>query len=341
MPRAWVWLQLFSGWMPVWALYSAVIFTMHQPVTLHAATSAGARATLPAALLGLLVHRLATRVPWPGQFRATFALMHVGAAIAYAATWILATALIEGVLHGHASFLAGRAATPFFLLGLWLYMTVAGVSYAIEATERAGRAEAATVKMQLSALRSQLHPHFLFNALHTVVQLIPTDPALAADAAEQVAMLLRTTVEDDRDLVPLRDEWAFVARYLELERIRFGDRLRLHTAIDDALLDVLVPSFALQTLVENAVRHGAAPRVAPTDITVSAAGTRSSVTLCVQDTGDGASSVHSNGSGTGLSRLRERLAALYDAGAELTVETSAGKGFSATLVIPRAEQHAE
>lgn len=337
MPRAWVWLQLFSGWMPVWALYSAVIFTMHQPVTVRAASFAGARATLPAALLGLLVHRLATRVPWPRRFRVTFALMHVVAAAAYAATWILATALIEAALHGHASFMFGRAAMPFFLLGLWLYMTVAGVSYAIEATERAGRAEAATVKMQLSALRSQLHPHFLFNALHTVVQLIPIEPARAADAAEQVAMLLRTTVEDDRDLVPLRDEWAFVARYLDLERIRFDDRLRLHTTIDDALLDALVPSFALQTLVENAVRHGAAPRVAPTDITVNAAGTRSSIILSVHDTGDGASSAHANNSGTGLSRLRERLAALYDARATLTIETGAGQGFTATLVIPRGE----
>ncbi|MDQ2952977.1 MAG: histidine kinase, partial [Chloroflexota bacterium] len=291
---------------------------------------------LPAALLGLLVHRLASRFPWPQRFRLSFVLMHVGAAAVYAMGWMLAASVVESVVHWRLALYVGAGMLPFLIFGVWLYVMVAGISYAIEATERAAHAEAATARMQLAALRAQLHPQFLFNALHTVVQLIPTDPARAADAAEQVALLLRTALEEDRDLVPLRDEWAFVSRYLDIERIRFGDRLRLRIEIPAELLGAPVPSFALQTLVENAVRHGAAPRIDPTLITVTATGTAAAVTLRVHDSGNGSVAVHTNGNGTGLARLRERLAALYGGAARLGLETGPTGGFAATLVIPRS-----
>ena len=335
MPRAWVWLQVLSGWLPVWALYTALIVVMHRPPSVASAALAGARTILPAALLGVLVHRLATRVPWPRRFRLSFALMHLVAAPLYALAWVLASSAVESVVRRQPALYLGAGLLPFLVLGVWLYVMVAGISYAIEATERAARAEATTARMQLAALRSQLHPHFLFNALHTVVHLIPTEPARAADATEQVAMLLRTTLEEDRDLVSLRDEWAFVSRYLDLERIRFGDRLRVRAEIADELLGAPVPSFALQTLVENAVRHGAAPRVEPTEITVTATGTPAAVTLRVHDTGSGASPDQTSGAGTGLARLRERLAALYGGAARLLLETGPAGGFAATLVIPR------
>src|SRR4026208_1160253 len=99
---------------------------------------------------------------------------------------------------------------------------VSGVVYASEATERASKAEAIAARSQLAALRAQLNPHFLFNALHTVVQLMPVDPKGASRAAEQLAGLLRVTLEQDRDLVLLAEEWSFVEKYLELESLRFG-----------------------------------------------------------------------------------------------------------------------
>ncbi|MDB4899972.1 MAG: sensor protein lytS [Gemmatimonadetes bacterium] len=338
MPRAWVWLQVLSGWLPVWALYTALIVAMHQPVTLAHAGFIGVRAILPAALLGVFVHRLAAHVPWPQRSRLSFALLHLGAAAGYAVGWMLLVSVVESIIRWQVVLYAGAGIAPFLVLGVWLYVIVAGISDAIEATERAARAEATTARMQLAALRAQLHPHFLFNALHTVVQLIPTEPTRAADAAEQVALLLRTTVEEDRDIVSLQDEWSFVSRYLDLERIRFGDRLRVHADIAGDLLATPVPSFALQTLVENAVRHGAAPRVAPTDITVTATGTDALVRLRVHDTGDGASTAQTSAGGTGLSRLRERLAALYGGTAKLLLETGPAGGFAATLVIPRAAE---
>lgn len=217
---------------------------------------------------------------------------------------------------------------------MWLYVIVAGVTYAAQAAERAARIEAIAARSQLAALRAQLNPHFLFNALHTVVQLIPSEPRRAAHAAEQIAALLRTTIEADRDIVPLGEEWAFVERYLDIERIRFGDRLQVEADLSDAARGALLPSFAVQTLVENAVRHGAAPQVEPTTIAVQGRTTGGMLTVTVRDTGAGATAAAIAAGGTGLARLRERLAALYGGRARLEWTTEPGRGFTATLVLP-------
>jgi LytS/YehU family sensor histidine kinase len=216
---------------------------------------------------------------------------------------------------------------------------IAGVSYASSATERAAMAEANAARAQLAALRSHLHPHFLFNTLHTVVHLIPREPTRAADAAVELAGLLRTTIEEDRDLVPLDDEVAFIERYLAIERIRFGDRLRIETELSPEARRTLVPSFAVQTLVENAVRHGATPRVEPTTIRISGSLSRVTLTVSVRDDGAGATADQLNASarGTGLTRLRERLAVLYRGAASLAVEAHAdgpARGVRVTLIVP-------
>jgi signal transduction histidine kinase len=337
MPRRWVWLQLIIGWLPVWALYGTLIVTAHPNTTLAQAAFSALRAIAVAALLGLLVQRLIDRLAWPHPLRAGFVAVHLVAAVAYAAAWMHLLVVVEHVAHGHGPFIAGVGAIPFLVLGVWFYIMVAGVSYASRATERAARAEAMAARSQLAALRSQLNPHFLFNALHTVVQLIPRAPRQAAEAAEQIAGVLRTTIEEDRDVVPLAEECAFVERYLDIERIRFGDRLQVKVEVTPDAAGASLPCFALQALVENAVRHGAAPREEPTTITVAGRVTADQLILSVHDTGAGASpEAMAGGSGTGLQRLRERLAVLYGARARLDLETGAQGGFTATLVIPRS-----
>jgi LytS/YehU family sensor histidine kinase len=134
-------------------------------------------------------------------------------------------------------------------------------------------------------------------------------------------------------MVSLRDEWDFVQRYLDIERIRFGERLEVIADIRPDTLDTLIPTFSVQTLVENAVRHGAAPRVEPTTIRVSAARDGGRITVRVSDDGAGAGAVAGT-SGTGLSRLRERLAALYGTRAQLDISTVPAAGFTAVLVVP-------
>lgn len=264
-------------------------------------------------------------------------LVHLAAAAAYALAWVASVSIVESLAHWHLAIVVGPGFTPFFVLGVWLYVMVAGVAYSQEATERVARAEAAAARAQLAALRSQLHPHFIFNALHTVVQLIPREPARAADAAEQVAQLLRTVLEEDRDVVGLDDELRFVERYLNIERIRFGERLDVQLEIESEARSASLPSFSLQTLVENAVQHGAAPRVETTHIVIAASVSADVLTLVVRDDGAGAAaSSLVSGDGTGLSRLRERLAALYSGSASLAIDTPASGGFTATVRLPRS-----
>ncbi|HEU5217898.1 MAG TPA: histidine kinase [Gemmatimonadales bacterium] len=344
MARPWVWLQLILGWLPVWGIFVILVLTNHADTSFAGAALIGARAIGCAALLGLLVHRFTERVPWPQPVRVSFVATHLLAAVVFAASWFALTATVEALWMG--AFRDGNRilvlhiwASRYLVLGVWLYVIVAGVTYANQAAARAARAEALAARSQLAALKAQLNPHFLFNALHTVVHLIPLEPLRAAQAAEQLAGLLRTTIEEDRDLVTLAEERVFVERYLEIERIRFGDRLRVDIRTDPGAEAALLPCFALQTLVENAVRHGAAPRVEPTGITIEARLEPGVLRLSVLDTGAGATPVQVAGGGTGLSRLRERLAALYGSAARLEAGPGTAGGFFATLRIPQPARH--
>lgn len=337
MSRRVVWLQLLIGWLPVWGLFTILIVTVHVGVSLHSAALIALRMIVAAALLGLAVQRITDRLPWPQRVRLSFVVTHVGLAALYAVAFVALNSVIESVLRGAAVLAVGNGLAPFLAVGVWLYVMIAGVSYTSVATERAARAEGHAARSQLAALRSQLQPHFLFNALHTVVQLIPREPATAARAAEQLAGLLRRTIEEDRDVVPASEELSFVERYLALERLRFGDRLQVHVDVSPAARDAMIPLFAIQTLVENAVRHGAAPRIEATDITITGQRGAHSYTFTVRDTGAGATDAEIHGAaGTGLRRLRDRLHALYGGAARLDLTSNPARqdGFLASLVLP-------
>jgi two-component system, LytTR family, sensor kinase len=293
-----------------------------------------ARISTGLALL-LVVWQLAHRLPWPRPFRPGFALTHLAAAPVFAFTWLLLSKSLGALVTSGRIPLDGERWEEYLTIGIVFYLFVSGTAYAVEAMRRAARAEALAARTQLAALRAQLHPHFLFNALHTIVQLIPAQPARATEAAELVADLLRTAVDEQRDEVTLEDEWRFVSRYLAVEQIRFGDRLAIRSGIAAELLEERVPSFALQTLVENAVRHGAAPRVAPTEIVVSAVGGAADLTLTVRNSGDRAPATNGTGAGTGLARLRERLAVLYGGASRLVCRPLEEGGFEAMLTVPR------
>lgn len=335
-----MWLQLLIGWVPIWALFAILIGTQHDVPFWRSALFA-ARMIAAAAVLGLAVHRLVDRFPWPHPFRIRFIALHVLGALAYSVAFLTLNSLIESLVRGRLAVVVGPGVFPFLITGMWLYLTIVGVSYTTRATERAARAEAAATKSQLAALRSQLNPHFLFNALHSIVHLIPRDPSRAAQAAEQLGGLLRETIEERRDLVPLAEELAFVDRYLHLQRLRFGDRLVSEVRVDDAAQDELVPSFALLTLVENAVRHGAERREGVTRLSIAAPEYPDRLMLVVHDTSangeraDGSDVTEPDRNGTGLQRLRERLAVLYGNRAQLTAAPDAAGGFTASLSIPR------
>jgi LytS/YehU family sensor histidine kinase len=351
MRRSLVWLQIIIGWLPIWALYTLLITAVHTGTRSHVAALIALRMVVAAAILGIGVQRLTERYPWPHPFRVSFVALHTVGAAAYSVAFLLLNSVIESlvrqssfitVMHGEG--VAGTifisnvpGAVAFMMSGVWMYVMITGVSYATRATERAALAEAEASRAQLSALRSQLNPHFLFNALHTIVQLIPRQPDRAAQAAEQLGALLRDTIEEDRDLVSFAEERAFVERYLAVQRLRFGDRLQVRIDVTPEADDALVPSFALLTLVENAVRHGAEPNVDATEIVVHGSTTRDSLVLTVEDSGVGGANDGAVTNGTGLKRLRERLVALYDSRARLETTSRDPRGFLASLTIPRVE----
>lgn len=335
MPRVWIWVQLFIGWLPVWVLFTLLMVSAHHISVEHAGLIA-LRMIVAAAVLGIAVYRFTARLHWPHPFRLLFVVQHLVAAGLYSMAWLVFNSLLESIVRQRIVLEVGPGLGPYLVTGVWLYVMIAGVAYASHAAARAAHTAALEARTRLAALRAQMHPHFLFNALHTVVQLIPVDPRGAARAAEQLAGALRITIEEQRDQVHLRDEWDFVNRYLEIEGIRFGDRLRVRAHLDATVMNCIVPTFSLQTLVENAVRHAAAPRVERTDIEISATLADQTLTLVVSDNGPGADPAEiEHGAGTGLRRLRERLSWLYGSGARLELSNASEAGFTACLRIPQ------
>jgi LytS/YehU family sensor histidine kinase len=243
------------------------------------------------------------------------------------------TSLIEDM----APFLEWR-----LLTGLWLYGLVAGVAYAIrirqalaEQQRAAAEARALAVQAQLDSLRARLNPHFLFNALHALSGLIHQDPARADDALERIGTLLRRTLATDGVRpVPLRDEWDFASEYLDLERLRLGDRLTLATSIAADTEDCLIPSFTIQPLVENAVQHAVAPRLEGATITVETSRANGRLRIRVSDDGPGLGTHHAESDGHGLDLLRRRLSAFYGDRARLTLTERRAAGCDAVVELP-------
>lgn len=210
-----------------------------------------------------------------------------------------------------------------------------------EQSLRAERLREDLAVAQLRALQSQLNPHFLFNVLNSVVTLIDNDPAAAQRMVVRLSDLLRSTLGAwEAQEVPLDEELRFTEQYLEIERVRFRDRLRVEWAVECEGAP-LVPAFGLQPLVENAIVHGVAPRVNGGSVAIGAARRGESLVLTVADSGEGprASSARS-GAGVGLANLRSRLAELYGAAARLDLESEASGLTRATLVLPWREQAA-
>ena len=190
---------------------------------------------------------------------------------------------------------------------------------------------------QLGALRMQLNPHFLFNSLNAVAGMVrEQDTNGAVRAIALLSGLLRGLLDGTRkDEVTLRAELEFVGQYLELERVRFSDRLRVEVEVGDDAWDALVPNLLLQPLVENAIRHGIARRAAAGRLRIAATRSESTLVVEVKDDGPGLSATSSStGTGVGLANTRQRLEQLYGGRGILTVRNSPGGGVVVRVVVP-------
>ena len=190
-----------------------------------------------------------------------------------------------------------------------------------------------TYEANLTALRSQINPHFLFNTLNSITELVHESADLAEQAVEKLAFILRfTTKKSSEQFLPLQEEMSLIRTYLELEQIRFGTRLETEIEIEEKAKDVLVPSFILQTLVENCIKHGIAKIMYPGFISVKARREESFLVCEVYDNGPGidVSRIYQS---TGLSNSISRLEKLYDMKDLLQFENT-GEGTRVTMRIP-------
>ena len=187
---------------------------------------------------------------------------------------------------------------------------------------------------ELKALRTQVDPHFLFNTLNTIADLIGTNPLQAERMTERLAECFRYALsKHSRDLSTLDEELDFARQYLEIEQARFGDRLRVQLSRGDAIGSEAVPSLLLQPLLENAIRHGLAPVREGGCVSVQAHREGERLHLCVEDDGVGLRA--DMRAGVGLQNVQERLRTMYAQAAEFLIGARPdGRGTRITMVIP-------
>jgi two-component system, LytTR family, sensor kinase len=198
-----------------------------------------------------------------------------------------------------------------------------------------------TAEAELKALRAQVNPHFLFNALTTIGYLIETAPPRALNTLMQLTALLRGVLRSEGEFTTLGRELELVEHYLKIEHERFEERLRVRIDVPPSLRAVRIPTLVLQPLVENAIKHGVAPSSSGGDVEVSAAATGSQLRLTVRNTGTPlhAAVPRHIGERVGVDNVRRRLAVHYGAAAALTLAAEAGGATVAQIVMPVADQH--
>jgi len=293
------------------------------------------------------VYALVRRAPLPSR-RALPWLIHALACVgtgALAACWV---ALLESTLdpwlepHGPPRFIdVWQGNFMGSLLGdLILYSGILALRAIFEARERLARQEADSARLnamlaqaQLAALRLQLEPHFMFNSLNAITGLIREgrhDEAVTM-IVSMGELLRRVTDRSERQLVALEEEAAFLGTYLDIQGVRFAERLRCRLDIPEDLKNARVPDLILQPLVENAIKHGISRQVKGGEVRVSATCDGSVLTLNVYN--DGPALQEDYRPGVGLNNARRRLAALYGEASALTLRNQAD-GVLASISLP-------
>ena len=298
------------------------------------------------ALATLVIFALARRFPLErGRMRRSVAVHLVGAAVlslARVAVLVEASRRVEWLDHRPFEIQFWRAFHQYVLY----YVLLLGIAHAVLYYERyrerqraAERLAASLTEARLQALKMQLQPHFLFNTLNAISALIPAEAKPARRMVAHLGDLLRAALEhEETQEVTLREELAFLQPYLEIEQARLEDRLTVVMQIAPETMDARVPHLVLQPLVENAIRHGIAPRIRPGRVEISASRGADGrfLHLEVRDDGPGADRQGQAGTrkGVGLSNIRSRLEQLYDGEHRFELENHPQGGAVVRLSLP-------
>jgi two-component system LytT family sensor kinase len=207
------------------------------------------------------------------------------------------------------------------------------------------------MEARLDALQRQINPHFLFNTLNSIASLVRSRPELAREMIVKLANILRVLLKHREAFVPFSDELAFTDDYLDIEVVRFGEKLRVVKEIAEDTLPIVVPSMLLQPLIENSIKHGLEPRISGGTVTLrSRILSDGRLLLEVEDDGIGMETEReaeeslsseslraANGNGIGMRNVRERMEVLYGNQAEVEIVSRPGRGTKVTLVMPILE----
>jgi len=194
------------------------------------------------------------------------------------------------------------------------------------------------LKARMDALTSQINPHFLFNTLNTVSSLIRFDPDMARGVVVKLSNILRRLLRKHETFVPLHEELEFIDDYLGIEEIRFGrDKLQIFKEIDEETLDAFIPSMLLQPIIENAIKHGLAPRLEGGEIHLRTRRHDGRLLIDIEDNGIGISPQRLRevyGGGIGISNVHERLRLLYGEQFKMDIRSQEGEGTQIHIEIP-------
>ena len=292
---------------------------------------------------------LAFRFTIAGAARARTLVLHSAASVVLAVVHGTLFALLYpplmGMPFGLARQLRGAPSIliAFLLANLLTYWGVVGICWTMQAVKlsrerelRSSQLEAQLAGARLERLQTQLHPHFLFNALNSVLPLVFRDREAAALTISRLEELLRRSLEADAaQLVPLSRELEFLEMYLEIQKTRFQDRLRVAFDVPPELATARVPNLILQPIVENAIKHGVSAQPGAGSVEISARRRNGMLVLTVRDDGPGLmESPRTGGSGLGLANTRERLRQLYGDHHRLDLENARSGGVEVTLGLP-------
>ena len=338
-------LLYLAGWVPL-AVMLAALLRLAGGLTLAEAASLAAPLALVYAFVCGSSWYLCRVLP----FRASGVARAVGTFAAAAAIggflWVLLLGTLASLLDLVPAFAGlperlSRASGVVLVMGMLLYLLVAAFNWALLAQEAAGERErrelvvtAQARAAELKALRDQLDPHFLFNALNSISALTVTSPERSREMCALLAEFLRKTLGlSDRASIPLEEELALVTSYLAVEQIRFGERLRVEATIDESARGCEVPPLLLQPLVENAVKHGVSRRLSGGTIRLAVRRRDDLLEISVENPAEEAPAAP--GAGIGLGNVRRRLATVYGEAASVTVLRPEGS-FRVELLFPAA-----
>jgi two-component system, LytTR family, sensor kinase len=323
-------LRLSIAFWSVWALLCPLVLRLDRGLPLDRWLPAGRDQLTKRLALRLLLHLPLSLV-----------VTTIHAYLSFAASAILQTPFAPSPIASGLLNTITRATTGSSILVYWAIVAIAiafdAQRHAADRRIKALELEKLLAESRFDTLRTRLHPHVLFNALNAVSAHVETDPRQARWILEQFGSMLRLSLEHDREPeIPLERELAYVECYLDLQKVRFEDRFEVITKVDPDVLDAYVPTFILQPLVENALRHGVLTRSTPGQILIEACREDGALRLSVRDDGPGlpADWDAAGGSGVGLTNTRERLHRLYGKDQSLDIAATPGSGVHVALTLP-------